>query len=556
MVPDASRDKIKIRPCPNPKFGDFQTNALMAIAKKAGKNPRELAEKVKADLDVADLCESVDIAGAGFLNFKISDGCIQSQLLGALNGEHLFSSPPEKPMKVVLDFSSPNVAKSMHVGHIRSTILGDCLARIFRFLGHEVISDNHIGDWGTQFGMLLYGWKNELNEEALTTNPIEELERIYKLINGRAESDQAFRETCKEELVKLQNGDAENIAIWERMIAISKTQFEEVYKRLDVKFDYTLGESAYNDALPQVVEELGSMGIARESEGATVVFFEDIKELKKSPAMIRKGDGGFNYSTTDLATIDYRLKNFDPDLIVYVTDGRQQLHFKQIFEIFKRWKGEGKTRLEHVWFGAILGDDGKPFKTRSGGTVKLVDLLDEAEQKALLVAREKNPDMDPDLLSEVARKIGLGAIKYADLLPNRNTDYRFSWEKMLALNGNTAVYLMYAYTRIKSIIRKADDYSPDQVTFTSLGDPAELALARKLLSFGFILESVLEEFRPNYLCNYLFELSSEVGSFWDKCPVLISEGQVRTDRLGLCQVTGMVLGKGLELLGIETVEKM
>lgn len=556
VIPQAPIDKIKIRPCANPQFGDFQTNALMALAKKAGQNPRSLAENVKQRLQVDDLCSNVTIAGAGFLNFFLSNSYIKKQLNEALAGDHLFTEMTSDPMTVVLDFSSPNVAKSMHIGHIRSTILGDCLARVFRFLGHRVITDNHIGDWGTQFGMLLHGWKNELNESDLEKKPIEELERIYKLINSKAEDDPEFRAICKDELVKLQSGDPENLKIWKKMIAISQRQFDEIYKRLDVTFDHTLGESAYNNYLQNVVDELREQNIASESQGATLVFFEDNKELKGSPAMIQKGDGGFNYATTDLATILYRLNEFNPDLIIYVTDDRQQLHFKQIFEIFKRWKGQVSTRLEHVWFGKILGEDGKPFKTRSGGTVKLADLLDEAERRALKVAQEKSPNMEPKIQSEVARKIGIGATKYADLLPNRNTDYKFSWDKMLALQGNTAVYLMYAYTRFNSIIRKADDYSADKVTFESLCEDAEISLAKKLLSFGFILNTVADEFRPNYLCNYLFELTTEIGSFYDKCPVLISEGQVRMDRLGLCQVTCKTLKQGLLLLGIETVERM
>jgi arginyl-tRNA synthetase len=556
ILPDVAVDQVKVRPCPNPKFGDYQTNALMAIAKRSGTNPRDLATRVRDSLDVSDICESVEIAGAGFLNFRISGDCVRRLLRECLEGTHLFVAAPATPLKVVLDFSSPNVAKSMHVGHIRSTILGDCLARVYRFSGHQVITDNHIGDWGTQFGKLLYGWKHHLDEKAFSENPIAELERLYKKVNDASEADEILLEACRSELVRLQQGDPENLRIWNAMIEISKQQFDTIYQRLGVHFDHTLGESAYNDALPGVVSDLLENGIASESDGATVVFFEDVKELKDHPAMIRKSDGGFNYATTDLATIDYRLREFDPDVVIYVTDGRQQLHFKQIFEIFRRWKGDSRTKLEHVWFGAILGDDGRPFKTRSGGTIKLADLLDEAEERALAVVREKNPDMQREMQKEIARCIGIGAVKYADLLPNRNSDYRFSWDRMLSLQGNTAVYLLYANTRINSIIRKAGDYSPTDVTFETLEDPAEWALARRLMNFGFILEAVLEESRPNYLCNYLFELASDIAAFYDQCPVLTAAGQNRTDRLGLCQCAGRVLAKGLELLGIETVEKM
>lgn len=556
LLPNVELDQVKIRPCPNPKFGDFQTNALMSIAKSAGENPRALAEKVKDALDVGDICESVEIAGPGFLNFKISLTYLQQQLREALNDTHLFSNITDKPETVVIDFSSPNVAKSMHVGHIRSTILGDCLARVYRFLGHRVITDNHIGDWGTQFGMLIYGWKNELDQDAYAQNPIEELERIYRSVNDKAKEDDTFRSLCKEEIVKLQQGNEENLEIWKKMIAVSRIQFEEVYSRLDVQFDHTLGESAYNDSLEGVINELVEKGIAQESNGAWMVFFEDNKELKENPAMVKKGDGGFNYTTTDLATIDFRLSEFQPDRIIYVTDGRQQLHFKQLFEIYKKWKGEAQAKLEHVWFGKILGDDGKPIKTRDGTPVKLIDLMNEAEEKALQVALQKTPDMATDLQLKVKQRVGLGAIKFADLLPNRNTDYKFSWDKMLALKGDSAVYLLYAYTRINAIVSKAEGYNSSDVNFQRLKEPAEISLIKKLMNFGFVLEVVLEEFRPNYLCNYLLELASEVGSFYDKCPVLKSEGETRMDRLGLCEVTGKVLGKGLHLLGIQTVSKM
>lgn len=555
-MPDAPVERVQVRPCPNTKFGDYQTNALMGIARQRGMNPRDLAQSVRDRLDLGDVCEQIEIAGGGFLNFRISENCLRATLQDVLAGHHLFCSQVTHPKRVVIDFSSPNVAKSMHVGHIRSTILGDCLARIHRFVGNHVITDNHIGDWGTQFGKLLHGWKSILNAAAFEANPIDELERIYKEVNEAADKDPDLMSACRMELVQLQNGDPENLAIWHQMIDISRQQFDKIYRRLGIHFDHTLGESAYNDALPGVVEDLLKSNIASESDGATVVFFPHIKEMADHPAIIRKSDGGFNYASTDLATLDFRLSEFQPDQIIYVTDGRQQLHFKQIFEIFRRWKPTTGAQLDHVWFGAILGDDGKPFKTRSGGTIKLADLLNEAEERALAVVKEKNPDMDESLQISIASKIGLGAIKYADLLPNRNSDYRFSWDKMLAFQGNTAVYLLYANTRITSLLRKAGNYQPQNVTFQSLHHPAEWILARKLINFGFILETVLEESRPNYLCNYLYELASDLSSFYDQCPVLIAEGESRIDRLGLCQVAGMVLTRGLELLGIETVEKM
>jgi arginyl-tRNA synthetase len=329
----------------------------------------------------------------------------------------------------------------MHVGHIRSTILGDCLTRVRCFLGHRVITDNHIGDWGTQFGMLLVGWKRELDAAALQADAIAELERIYKKISAECKENPATLDGARQELVKLQAGDAENLRIWREMIALSQIQFDAIYSRLDVKFDQALGESFYNPRLPGVVTELVAKGIARESEGALAIFFEDNAQLKEQPALVRKSDGGFNYTTTDLATLAYRRETWQPEEIIYVTDGRQQLHFQQLFAAFCRWQPEANARLAHVWFGSILGEDGKPFKTRSGETVKLADLLDEAEERAFTAVSGKNPALPEAERREIARVVGLGAVKYADLLPNRQSDYMFSWDKMLALNGNSAPYL-------------------------------------------------------------------------------------------------------------------
>jgi arginyl-tRNA synthetase len=458
-----------------------------------------------------------------------------------------------------VDFSSPNVAKPMHVGHIRSTILGDSLARILRLLGHQVVTDNHIGDWGTQFGKLLVGWKNHLDRAALQRDPIGEMERLYKLVNSASETDPAVLEAARQELVKLQQGDEENLRIWREMIALSQVQFDTVYGRLGVKFDHTLGESFYNSRLGPLVQELGGKGIARESEGAIAVFFEDIPQLKDTPALIRKSDGAFNYTTTDLATLAYRLETWAPGEIIYVTDGRQQLHFQQLFTTFSRWHPDAKVRLAHVWFGSILGEDGKPFKTRSGETVKLSDLLDEAEERALAVVSEKNPELPEATRREIARVVGLGAVKYADLLPKRQGDYVFSWDKMLALNGNTAPYLQYAYARIRSIFRKgnvADSAAGAEATRLKLEAPQELALAKHLLNFGLVLEAVAEDYRPNFLCNYLYDLAGHFTAFYENCPVLKSEPEQRTSRLLLCELPSKVLKHGLEVLGIETLEQM
>ena len=573
ILPDAAVASVLVRPC-DPKFGDYQSNALMSLAKQRKLNPRQLAENVLAKLDVSEICEKVEIAGAGFLNFRLKNAALEQVLQSAGRGEHLFFTKAAQPKSIVIDFSSPNVAKPMHVGHIRSTGIGDALQRTVRLLGHKVVSDNHIGDWGTQFGKLLLGWKQILNRADLERDAIAELERLYKVINAECDANPARLEEAKSELVKLQAGDAENIAIWKEMIALSQKQFDEIYGRLGVKFDVTLGESFYNPWLGEVVNDLLAKKIARESEGAVAVFSEHALPPKEDPflvnrdgewiddpALVRKSDGGFNYTTTDLATIGYRLKTWVPDEIVYVVDDRQSSHFKKLFAVFARWKQNDakedtkKAKLVHVGFGKILGDDGKPFKTRSGDTVKLGELLEEAEERAFKIVSEKSPELPEAQRKEIARVIGLGAVKYADLLPNRQSDYIFSWDKMLALQGNTAPYLQYAYARIKSIFRKAEGRM--QNAEIKLAAPEEFTLAKHLLNFGITLEAVAEEFRPNYLCNYLFELAGKFTSFYENCPVLKAEDEAtKNSRLALCELTARTLKLGLETLGIEVVEQM
>lgn len=579
VLPDADTASLLVRPCPDPKFGDYQTNALMALAKTRKMNPRQLATGVVAKLDVSQWCEPVEIAGAGFLNFRLKPAALAQTLLSAVRGEHLFFAKSAQPRTLVIDFSSPNVAKPMHVGHIRSTGIGDALQRVLRLLGHRVITDNHIGDWGTQFGKLIIGWKELLDRAALDRDPIAEMERLYKVVNTQCDADPACLEQARQELVKLQAGDADNLTIWREMIRLSQAQFDTIYGRLGVKFDHALGESFYNPWLGDVVSDLLERGIARESEGAVGVFSDGSMPPKEDPflvnrdgewvpdpALVRKSDGGFNYMTTDLATLDYRLKTWSPDEIIYVVDDRQAPHFRKLFLSFGRWQSDDvkRVKLRHVGFGKILGDDGKPYKTRSGDTVKLSDLLDEAEQRALAVVKAKQLEraeterVPERLWSEVARVVGLGAVKYADLLPNRQSDYVFSWDKMLALNGNTAPYLQYAYARVRSIFRKAQMAEDWQVAIgsTSLAAPEELSLARHLLNFGLVLEAVAEECRPNFLCNYLYELSGHFARFYEACPVLKAEGVERVTRLVLCELTGRVLKQGLEALGIEVLEQM
>ncbi len=579
VLPEAAAAAVLVRPCPDPKFGDYQSNALMSLAKARKMNPRQLAADVLAKLEVGDLCEKVEIAGAGFLNFHLQPSGLAGALQAAARGEHLFFDKTGKPRTAVIDFSSPNVAKPMHVGHIRSTILGDCLARTLRLLGHRVITDNHIGDWGTQFGMLLLGWKQHLKPDALKADSIAEMERLYKMVSAASEAQETVRDAARQELVNLQSGDEENLRIWHEMIALSQHQFDTIYGRLGVKFDHTLGESFYNPRLKPLVDELLARGIARESDGAIAIFFEDVPQLKEHPALIRKSDGGFNYTTTDLATLAHRLETWQPDEIIYVTDGRQQLHFQQVFAAFQKWRAvacavstqhrvgtrDTTPKLAHVWFGSILGEDGKPFKTRSGETVKLADLLDEAEKRAFKIVSEQNPELPEAQRREIARAVGLGAVKYADLLPNRQSDYVFSWDKILALQGNTAPYLQYAYARIRSIFRKSDvasalraegsAHSADSTTL-ALSAPEEIALAKHLMNFGLTLEAVAEEFRPNFLCNYLYELAGKFTSFYENCPVLKADDATRASRLVLCDLTARVLKQGLDVLGIETVEQM
>lgn len=562
VLPDAEVGTVLVRPCPDPKFGDYQSNALMGLAKDRRLNPRQLATDVVAHLDAKPWCEKVEIAGPGFLNFRLHPGAVADVLRAALRGEHLFVARAAAPKTVLVDFSSPNVAKPMHVGHIRSTVLGDCLARTLRLLGHRVITDNHIGDWGTQFGKLLLGWKEALDPAALAADPIAEMERLYRLLNAQCDATPERLEQARQELVKLQNGDEENRRLWREMITLSQAQFDQLYGRLGVTFDQTLGESFYNPRLKGVVEDLSARGIARASDGARVVFFDGVPDLQDHPAIVQKSDGAANYATTDLATLAYRLETWQPTDIVYVTDGRQQLHFRQLFATFRRWQPAAPVRLAHVWFGSILGADGKPFKTRAGDVIRLADLLDEAEARALRVVVEKNPDLPAAEQREIARVIGLGAVKYQDLLPNRQSDYVFDWDKMLALSGNTAPYLQYAFTRIRSIFRKLDaetgagDWRAAATDSLELTAPEELSLARHLLNFGFVVGMVAEEYRPNYLCNYLYELAGRFTGFYEACPVLKAEAARRPSRLALCELTAQVLQQGLGLLGIETPERM
>ena len=549
------------------RFGDYQSNVAMVLAKQRKMNPRQLAQDILARLDLAGLA-AAEIAGPGFVNFRILPEAYAERAAALLRDERLGVPDLGAGRTVVVDFSAPNVAKPMHVGHIRSTILGDSLCRIARFLGFTVIADNHIGDWGTQFGMILHGWKTRLDAAALEAGPIAELVRVYREVNAAAKDDPAVMELCKAELVRLQAGEEENLAIWRRCIEVSRQGLEKIYDRLDVRFDHWLGESHYNGRLPGLVGELLDAGIARESQGAACVFSdgkqadaEDPFRVHKeggwtdNPAIIRKADGGFLYATTDLATLEYRVKDWRADAIWYVVGVPQTLHFRQIFAIAERWGLRGDFR--HIAFGSILGEDRKLMKTRSGENVGLIEVLEEAVERAARVIAGKNPDLPEAEAAEVAEIVGIGAVKFAELSQNRLTDYVFAWDRMLALQGDTAPYLQYSNVRIRSIFRKLEGpFDAAAVTSLVLGEDAEIHLARLHVRFGEILPGVLEDFRPNLLANYLLELARAFHAFFEACPVLKAAEEQRLSRLALCDLTSRILTTGLGLLGIRCPERM
>ena len=545
--------QVQVESAADLRFGDYQSNAAMILAKRLRTNPREFAAKLIEVMELGDLAVA-DIAGPGFINFRVTHSAWSKRMSALLGDDRLGVALASPVQTIVVDFSAPNVAKPMHVGHIRSTIIGDSLSRIARFLGHEVITDNHIGDWGTQFGMIIHGWKTVLKESDLEADPVAELLRVYRTVNALCGKDDAVRETCKQELVKLQGGDAENLKIWEKCVDLSKQGLQGIYDRLDVGFDHWYGESFYNDRLAPLVDEMLESGVARESEGAVCVFFDGDAKLDEKPAIVRKADGGFLYATTDLATIDFRVQQWHADQIWYVVGAPQQLHFQQIFEATRK-RGQNPS-MHHIAFGSILGEDRKLMKTRSGDNVQLVDVLDEAVERADRVIGEKNPDMDPAERAEVASIVGIGSVKFAELSQHRMTDYVFSWDRMLALQGDTAPYLQYSYVRVRSIFRKLDGQINIDPSALSIEADAEVHLARMLVRFGETVPILLDDFRPNLLANYLLELAKAFHSFFEACPVLKSEGDTQNTRLALCELTSQVLEKGLGLLGIEVPERM
>jgi arginyl-tRNA synthetase len=564
---DPSLVESSVRPAGESKHGDYQANAAMALAKAAGKPPRAVAELLVAGLEHGAAFSTPEIAGPGFLNFRFSEEWLADRLSEMSRDERLLVAPVGSPRRLVIDFSSPNVAKPMHVGHLRSTILGDALSRLFRFLGHEVITDNHLGDWGTQFGMLLYGYKNMRDDEAFRLDPVRELARLYVAVRQQFRADEdddqasdPVQDACRAEVAKLHAGDPENMELWRSFMPACLEEIDRVYRRLDVRFDHVLGESFYQPMLAPVAAGLASSGIAEESHGAQVVFFGE----NEPPALVRKRDGAFTYATSDLAAIAWRLEKFNPTDILYVVDSRQALHFKQIFEVARRW-GKTSARLTHVAFGSVLGEDRKPIKTRDGKAgATLEQLLDEAVRLAGETFDSHGDEDDAPIpgadRAAIAEAVGIGAVKYADLSQNRVSDYVFSWDKMLAMDGNTAAYMQYAYARCRSILRKAGVSTESlsrSVPKVLIGQPAERALAIHLLRLGEALHAAAADFRPHVLTAYLWDLSKAYSAFFQSCPVLKAPDPLSRDsRLVLCDLVSRTIRTVLGLLGIRVVERM
>lgn len=548
-----------VRETTDARFGDYQINGVLPLAKQLRDNPRALAARVLEALDLEGICDEPEIAGPGFINLRLRPEWLAERLSAALGDDRLGIAPVAEPESIVIDFSSPNVAKRMHAGHLRSTIIGDAIARTLRFLGHSVVGDNHVGDWGTQFGILLWAWERHADEEALTRDPIGELERLYKLGSEASRADEAVAAACRAELAALQRGDADRKALWERFVAISRADAEAIYDRMNVSFDTWHGESFYHDDLPGVVDSLRSQGLARESEGAIAVFFEDIPEMEDKPFLIRKSDGAFLYATTDLATLNYRMEHYTPSRIIYVVDVRQSLHFKQLFETFRRMGNS--LEMSHVGFGMMLGSDGRPFRTRDGGTITLAALLDEAESRILPKVEEKWPDSSDVERRQIASAVGIGAVKYADLSHNLATDYRFEWDKLLAADGNTGPYLQYTVVRLRSVLREyevrfGEAFVADGVKVT-LEAPEEVALAKAILQLGDTLDSVSRTLRPHFLCDAVYGISRAFNPFYAKCSILGAPDEAtRRSRMALCHATVRAMEIGLSCLNIPIVEKM
>jgi len=552
-------------PTSNPRFGDFQANVAMSLAKPLGKAPRAIAEQILQHLDVTELCEPPQIAGPGFINLKLKTEYLEAQLAAMQMDERLGVAPVKAPQRIIVDFSSPNIAKEMHVGHLRSTIIGDSIARILEFQGHDVLRLNHVGDWGTQFGMLITYLK-EVAPAALTTADaidLGDLVAFYKQAKQRFDEDEQFRETSRLEVVKLQSGDASSRQAWQLLCDQSRREFQTIYNLLDICITER-GESFYNPLLADVVKDLKSTGLLVEDDGAQCVFLEGFtnKEGNPLPLIVQKSDGGYNYATTDLAALRYRIQQDHADRLIYVTDAGQSNHFAQVFQVATRagWLPD-TVQIVHVPFGLVQGEDGKKLKTRSGETVRLKDLLDEAVERsrrdleARIAAEERQET--PEFIEQVAQTVGISAVKYADLSQNRTSNYIFSFDKMLALNGNTAPYMLYAFVRVQGISRKGNiNFTQLDASQILLQEETEFALAKHLLQLDEIIDEVSQDLFPNKLCQYLFELSQKFNQFYDRCPVLQAEEPYRTSRLALCNLTARTLKLGLSLLGIGVLERM
>ncbi|NEQ74642.1 MAG: arginine--tRNA ligase [Okeania sp. SIO2C9] len=563
---DLANTDPMVVPASNPKFGDYQCNVAMSLAKKLKNKPRAIATQIIEKLDITDICKPPEIAGPGFINITLKPEYIEVHLQQIIKDERLNISPTKNPQQVVIDFSSPNIAKEMHVGHLRSTIIGDSLARVLEFQGHDVLRLNHVGDWGTQFGMLITYLREAFPEALKTADVLDigDLVAFYRQAKKRFDEDEIFKEKSREEVVNLQAGAEDSRYAWQLLCNQSRREFQVIYDLLDIELNER-GESFYNSMLSGVVEELNKLSLLEENDGAQCVFLEGFtnKEGERLPLIVQKSDGGYNYATTDLAALCHRIEKEGAKRLIYVTDAGQANHFAQVWQVAKRagWIPEN-VEVVHVSFGLVLGEDGKKLKTRSGETVRLKDLLDEAINRARndLEKRleEENRSESDEFIENIAKVVGLSSVKYADLSQNRNSNYVFSFDKMLALNGNTAPYLLYAYVRVKGIARKGE------IEFEKLRedgkiilkDEQELVLGKHLLLLNEVLNMVAVELLPNRLCEYLYELSGKFNQFFENCPVLTSEEPLRTSRLLLCDLTARTLKFGLSLLGISVLERM